>query len=108
MNVAFGIDCKAMDLSLTKMEMMFSDDINKAKEIAKIEQQIEDIHSRAHVYNDMSKYLKKQFKPKETQNNFGKCKVCGKTATHMHNVHDSWSGNPHSQYVPLCDDCWHH
>ena len=36
-----------------------------------------------------------------------KCKVCGKPATHMHNVHDSWSSNPHSEYVPLCDDCWH-
>ncbi len=44
----------------------------------------------------------------ETNKGFGKCVKCDKPATHMHNVHDSWSSNPHSEYVPLCDTCWHH
>lgn len=41
------------------------------------------------------------------ENTLGNCKVCGKPATHMHNVHNSWIANPHSEYVPLCDNCWH-
>lgn len=50
----------------------------------------------------------KRYYDKLLNRSYGNCVKCGKLATHMHNVHNSWISNPHSEYVPLCDNCWHH
>ena len=50
----------------------------------------------------------KRYYNKLLNKNYGNCVKCGNLATHMHNVHNSWIAKPHSEYVPLCDNCWHH
>lgn len=50
----------------------------------------------------------KRYYDKLLNKSYGNCVKCGKLATHMHNVHNSWISKPHSEYVPLCDNCLHH
>lgn len=50
----------------------------------------------------------KRYYNKLLNKNYGNCVKCGNLATHMHNVHNSWIAKPHSEYVPLCDNCWYH